>query len=768
MDGHIRQFCARSPTASFSLLFLVFAYSCIVCQAALKPACEKDPGSQQCVAQDNVLLQYTRSKPEKIAENTESDSVIVLGEPLELPQPTHQRAQSLMETLAVSTIADGNGTTLPLRGHLRLCHETIVRRSCAKLNSGTRGIRTATRKHLMDLLSANETELDGVLVDLGFASQVEFVPCAELCEAVVAYVNQGDQGELPPFSDVGCYFSLNFMRCSVSLAPKWLVQTMGGMGVQVDDGPRVSQIAEGADGNQVNANGTSVEYNDEAEPSLIQYGIHSSGKIIPGKRLTQKKTGAVLSQEAKMRIARRAIASGWLASPFNRWEAIDRLAAFFRIFVVEKRAPPVTNPSVSLLQDADAAINSEIDASTLMAKGWVTTVLNEMADGRTASFRNKWFGGSGTYDQDDVRTRLLRTINFIDREMTDGVRYVYPADDASETNCRESGNGGVVAYVWKYSPGSQGYWETTGPVCNDQDNKFTNHCGIDHNGRLYVYLCRIWYENFGRNTRASTLIHEAAHHAGPRDVTYSESAMQTLEQVDQLNNAANYENFAKDVAKFSWGCVDNSEVSIGLYYCNPGPCTCMHFANMCEDDSHGEDVRRQCKGTCGDCGPGDATPAPTTAPTTSTVTTTTTTTTSTTTTTTTTEAPTTASTTSATTTPEPTTTTVPEPTNPPTTAAATPDCQELSGKQLILVGSQWYRGSCIAFASNNMCSYSTVSAKCPVSCGICVPVHCADDPNFSIATSIGDMTCKEWKHYICWDEVKPSCPSACHVSGCGR
>merc|ERR1719350_1559339 len=111
-------------------------------------------------------------------------------------------------------------------------------------------------------------------------------------------------------------------------------------------------------------------------------------------------------------------------------------------------------------------------------------------------------------------------MNFVDRELVDGLHLVYPADDAVRTSC----GGSTIAYVWK----TDRTGENSGPLCGSTQDPLKQPCGIDETGRYFVYLCKRWYNAIDENMQISTLVHEAVHHAGPRDVTYSRSAMQDL------------------------------------------------------------------------------------------------------------------------------------------------------------------------------------------------------------------------------------------------
>lgn len=48
--------------------------------------------------------------------------------------------------------------------------------------------------------------------------------------------------------------------------------------------------------------------------------------------------------------------------------------------------------------------------------------------------------------------------------------------------------------------------------------------------------------------RIATMIHEATHHTGPKDITYNKNKAKALPQLDQLDNAANFQRYVMDVA----------------------------------------------------------------------------------------------------------------------------------------------------------------------------------------------------------------------------
>merc|ERR1719343_1305262 len=176
-------------------------------------------------------------------------------------------------------------------------------------------------------------------------------------------------------------------------------------------------------------------------------------------------------------------------------------------------------------------------------------------------------------------------MNFINREFSEGFHFVYPGDNAKSSACA----GGAVAYVWRASArATTGYQETTGPRCRNTDNPMTKNCGLDQYGKHYVYLCRVWMQQDERY-RVGVLVHEAAHHAGPNDVTGSTAQMKVNNQYNQVMNAANYENFAKTVV--SGGCEDQDG-------------NCRYYASYCNQAN----IKRDCKRTCGLCGSGGSSP----------------------------------------------------------------------------------------------------------------------------------------------------------------
>jgi len=410
------------------------------------------------------------------------------------------------------------------------------------------------------------------------------------------------------------------------------------------------------------------------------------------------------------------------------WEAVERVCFLFRIFPSSGEDLPISAGPGSRSGDVQAALGDDIATATastaaeeiavsdLRAKAWVSAVIAQLDSNTTGDFQAKWFGGSGSLSDDQVRERISLTMNFIERELTDGLRYVYPADVALQSQCTSSG---VDAYIWKFASDAEGYAETQGPLCDSTDDGLTKQCGVDEAGRYYVYLCTSWYNSLNQNERSSALITQAVKHAGPGDKTQDISTMQQMSQADQLNNAANYQNFALDVAQAAWGCPDNATVTGLPFTCGASPCTCAAFADMCDHWQHGGSVRAQCPATCGECSALEAqVPSPSIQP-----------------------------------------SPISSPIVEPTPSEFPLNCSETAEEHTLTIDAQNYTGTCEAFAWNDFCAHASVEFLCPVSCGVCVPPGCEEDANYN---------CQSWHGYVCWDSVKPHCPMTCGEPGCTR
>jgi len=702
---------------------------------------------------------------------------------------------ALLETSGRATKgADGSGL-------LPLCHNSLVRRACGDAES-------LTKAQLQEYLSANASLISDVFSALSLPSDHASVGCSLLCWAAVAYVRHVG-GVLPPASDIGCYTAGGQSKCNVNLSPTTVAQQM----VQAADAP-IPDAGPGLAWNSSMHAGTGGLVRDSTGMLIGSHGR----SVMDQTRTPIVSDGS--SAPAEENTANMHVDPGTRHSVFcaySVWGAVERIAALFRFFpssgrelavssppqvaafrAVQAPSDPAPSASPSLMRNEAAAddvrterasAQEEIAISDVRAKAWVSMVLTEMAAWKTEAFRTKWFGGAGELPEASLRAQVKRTMNFIERELLDGVRYVYPADEAVGSSC----SGSAVGYVWKWVNDEEGHAESTGPVCSADQDPFLKQCGVGSDGKYFVYLCRRWLTTIDGNARISALIHEAAHHAGPSDISYDKARMQSLGQAMQLDNIANYQNFAQEVAQDTSGCTDSDEITGLPFQCTPAPCACSAFGYLCDDDTHGPDIRRQCPATCGGChGPSPApSPALTSAPTTL------------------------APATPAPCEDDPTysdpewhqpcagwlgydctgyafsaalmvgcpmtctgcgAAATPASTPAPATPAPTPPhptpgagaCTESVAEQDVQIGEYLFTGTCTAFEWKDWCFEPNVKTVCPITCGVCAPAGCADSPSYSVKTNHGVFTCEAWKGYKCWEEVLLECPMACGVPSCKR
>jgi len=240
--------------------------------------------------------------------------------------------------------------------------------------------------------------------------------------------------------------------------------------------------------------------------------------------------------------------------------------------------------------------SASIAARHATAKAWEATLLRELAQYKTQPFRAKWFGGSGALSEWDVRQRVVRTLNFVKRQLDIGIHYVYPANNVPGNACQQY----TLAFVYKeyYSPRPTGYAESTMPQCDvDPSSRL---CAMDSQGKYVVYICE-WYNHFADWKQVGTILHEVVHHANPNDVTYDEAAMVRLSQAQQLDNADNYAHFGSDVVQSAWNCDEVDHTHDLPFTCPGGACTCSMVSAFCDHQNIGAEVKRQCPATCGAC-----------------------------------------------------------------------------------------------------------------------------------------------------------------------
>jgi len=715
-----------------------------------------------------------------------------------------------------------------------------VRRACGRLAGSGAEASSISRVQLQAILASNRSFSEHLWGALGFAQGAEVARCEVLCQAAMKYV-KAVGGSLPPYSDMGCLTVRGATTCDVRLDPAALARGLRAAagGPLPDRGVSMEEPLPELVQQTVATSQTSQRAASKATPMLHTraWGLGHAASVTQSSRSAAGAAGAagavaspmppVRALDLQQISASRSSLGEHAFVPYTVWEAVQRICFFFRVFPANGEDLAIsTGPGTELLDVGEGGgdgMEVAVAMSDLQAKEWISMVITELRAESTGDLRAKWFGGAGTLSESQVRDRISLTMNFIERELTRGIRYVYPADSAYESPCS---SGGIVAYVWKMSSDEEGYAETFGPECDSSDNALDKPCSIDEAGRYYVYLCNSWYNGVDSNYRIASLIHEAVHHAGPVDITYNSDSMKDISQADQLNNAANYQSFAQDVAQSAWGCTDSDTVSvIGLSYtCSNSLCPCWVYADFCDHSQYGSSVRAQCPAMCGECErpnvappvaileptlvptpmptlaptppPGQVpirvptlapTPAPTRAPVPTLVPT--------------pmptlapipaptrapppsptpvptpvptlaqTPVPTTIPTLAPAPTPAPALTSAPKPLQPapPSSPARTPlttqppataDCSEPIEEQMFRIGSQDYSGTCEALAWHDFCSAAGVKELCPISCGSCVPQGCEEDRDFD---------CQAWSGYVCWDVVKPHCPLMCGVPGCTR
>lgn len=504
--------------------------------------------------------------------------------------------QTLSHEQSYGRLANISSIDPSLMRHRPLCHPRVVERACRNVHSvavASDGNYQVSAAALGRHLSANTSTMTALWTALQLPDGRD-VSCSKLCHSVLLYVEDSG-GILPPRSDVACYTAGGSTTCNLDVDPAALTRKLGQMKAgPPDDGP-LTTVNKDSVSAPAGLLQVSISATDQSGLSHLQRtarrpsGNKDAGRTSKGTRHRNNAGGGARHRHSAF-------------CEYSLWEVAERIANLFRVYPSSGRSLLISRPAASLLQQepletstADQ-VEERIAAINVQAKAWVSTVLSEMEAEETYDLRRRWFGGFGNKTEDEVRARVLRTMNFVERELVDEVHYVYPADQAIQTSC----SGGTVAYVWKYLSNEEGYTETDGPICGISDDPFKAQCGMDPEGKYYVYLCERW-NKISENAQIATLVHEAVHHSGPSDVTYNMDEMMSLNQEKQLNNAANYEYFAQAVAHSAWDCAD-SKIIQAPFSCTPAPCKCEALVRYCDDESEiGQIVQAQCPATCGDC-----------------------------------------------------------------------------------------------------------------------------------------------------------------------
>lgn len=742
-----------------------------------------------------VLLQHAGQRSKTLAPSQR-----------ELTRRPLQPLVLLTETAAKDAVVD------PSAGLLPLCHISIIRRFCGV------GL-TLSKARLAALLSATTYGVAELWAALGMSATAEEASCEHLCSTMVEYFWRAG-AVLPPSSDLGCYDLGDGGRCDVVLQPGQLVRDLAEATNfdPPDGGPNLVTKKTAGRGSLVNSGEMSYSEQHRSPTDGGTSLIENSMSATYAPMDLDTATGASPSP---------ALQSSGLGSQtvtrlpsvyYSISSAMLRLAAHFRFF------PSLGLPALNvgaMEEGAEAVAKEELAVADLRVRAWLALVLTEIFTMEDAPSRSQWFGGDGALSKEDVDGRVLRSLNIVERMAFDGVHYVFPADEAPGSTCSMGGTG----FVWRWLSDEEDYAETTGPNCSASEEPLLSHCAVDGDGRKFVYLCRRWLEALDPNRRVAVLVLELLRHAGHGGATYDFDAMSQLSQATQLANAPTFLQFAQDVAKEAWLCNDTVRVSVpGVpLQCVAGPCACEHFASFCEDATHGSEIQKQCPATCGTCGgprevsedflspsrratepdcadnpqykdplwnatcvewegygcsgykfsdelmqncrrtcrvcswvPSLPTPAPTPAPT---------------------RAPTITKPTalSPATTRAPTTTTPTAP-SPATTAEASAggqirsDCVETNSTKQFFLDGFTYKGPCDAFALRGWCSQAKVRTDCPITCGVCLPAGCEDDPTYSVNTGagFGNFTCERWKSFTCPDEAIEHCPASCRRADCAR
>jgi len=528
---------------------------------------------------------------------------------------------------------------------LPLCDPLIVDQTCRKLGGSTSSSRKSEEGGdsiassattdvswalLAELLST--PSLAAMRAALELPEDQPVVGCMKLCAAAVQYVRTSG-GVLPPSSNVACRTVRGNTTCDVEVDPEELAQKLGSV---VDDAlPDAGPMSAPAD--------DAVDGAGSGEVRLWQLAADTASRGSLNALLLQTAStdpDADSDGQNAQRAGRNVTTLKGLLH-YSTWEAVERIANLFCVYpslgqdllvswpeAEEVKADTASsNAQPMLLQDGVAsggAVEQTIATRETQAKAWLATILRELAGQNSADLRRRWFGGAGYQSEEQVRQRVLRTMNFVQRELSDRIRFVYPADSAQSSPC----SGGAIAYVWRASARpTTGYEETRNPRCRSTDNPFTKNCGLDEYGRYYVYLCRVW-ERASEDYQIGVFVHEAAHHAGPNDVTNNREQMKRNSQTNQLMNAANYQHFAQEVVQTAQGCMDldgacqyyknngycgtsqnvqeRCQRTCGLCGSQPAPPTCTDTYGSCQyykDNGlcTGANVRAQCRKTCGLC-----------------------------------------------------------------------------------------------------------------------------------------------------------------------
>jgi len=481
-----------------------------------------------------------------------------------------------------------------------MCSSDIVRETCERLNGGVVGSVTVNLTTLAEILTTNAS--NGSCLQQLFSSTPT---CVDLCNASVAWLQASAAVIMPNATDVACWTHEGVTNCDIDVSPH-SVALLTNTTVSPDHG---EVVPNGTGGHATTSHGRGRPLPARVV-NLVQYQSANKHGELAGndhKRGTLKRLSSLANGQVQLK-SKFALLDGSV-----RYDTCDdvaiKIANLFRIHPSNGREVTISgggHANITKGGSGQGALLQRNDIGPMIAQyqqialAWATTVIRELMDNNAAEFRQEWFRGQGTFTAAQVKTRILRTFNFVERELQDGFHYVYPGDNAIGGSC----GGTTLAYVTGWVNSASGFYETVGPTCDpsaSDGDGIQKSCGIETGatGKYYMYLCN-WINQFDKQTQISTFIHEAVHHSGPGDKSYDESTMKTMAQSLQLDNADSYAGFGRTVVESAWGCAQESTVSVSGYSCgaNNAPCPCGTLSSLCGTNT---EVRSKCRATCGLC-----------------------------------------------------------------------------------------------------------------------------------------------------------------------
>jgi len=369
-------------------------------------------------------------------------------------------------------------------------------------------------------LSAKQEAIDKFKDAMGLEG--EFIKCSDLCRSLVSIAEQNGK-TLPNASDWGCYEVGASTFCDVDVDPGRLGAFMGKSNTTVAYDDKHTTDSE------INSGNT----------SLLSYRKITTESVNPPQQTS------VLQQDSPNDEEHNDAYGDTLKQgiPYSTVSFVVRMLNEFRIYCSTGKLH-ISSGKSSLIEADTERNQGAIGILAVQAKGWVSAALNEMGAYKTRAKRAEWFNTAAS-----TRTRILNTLNFVMRHI-DNFNYIYPASSCSR-DCGGVSGGGTLAYVCQ-NVGPDGYSESVGPVCRGS-GACGDCCALDSRGHRNIYLCQRWYEWPQESVRIGTIVHEAVHHCGPSDQSYDERVMKGLSIQKQLDNAASYQNFVRDVAASAGG-----------------------------------------------------------------------------------------------------------------------------------------------------------------------------------------------------------------------